>query len=261
MALFAPANRPIRDWPARKVWVVGASTGIGAALAQELLSRGARVVISARNASKLADVAQGHAAATVCTLDATDAAAWREIAASVHTDADPVDLLVYCAADYQPERVWNVHAAEVDATIAVNLNGAYYGLEAVLPRMVALGRGGVALVASVAGYVGLPGAAVYGPTKAALINLTELAYCEVARRGVGMYLINPGFVATRLTAKNRFYMPALRTPEQAAQAIVRGFERGRFEIHFPRRFTLMLKLLRILPQRIRLALLARVAQP
>ncbi len=258
---FGPANPPIRDWHARKVWVVGASTGIGAALARALLSRGARVVLSARNAARLDEVAGGHARATVRALDATDAAAWQEIAAHIHTDADPVDLLVYCAADYQPERVWNVHAADVDATIAVNLNGAYYGLEAVLPRMVALGRGGVALVASVAGYVGLPGAAVYGPTKAALINLVELAYCEVARRGVGMYLINPGFVATRLTAKNRFYMPALRTPDQAAEAIVRGFERGRFEIHFPRRFTLALKLLRILPQRLRLVLLSRLAQP
>ena len=258
---FGPANRPIRDWHARKVWVVGASTGIGAALAQALLARGARVVLSARNAARLAEVAGGNAGATVRPLDSTDAAALQAISAEIHTDADPVDLLVYCAADYQPERVWNVHAADVDATIAVNLNGAYYGLEAVLPRMVALGRGGVALVASVAGYVGLPGAAVYGPTKAALINLAELAYCEVARRGVGMYLVNPGFVATRLTAKNRFYMPALRTPEQAAEAIVRGFERGRFEIHFPRRFTLVLKLIRILPQRLRLSLLSRLEQP
>jgi short-subunit dehydrogenase len=258
---FGPANRPIRDWPTRKVWVVGASTGIGAALAQALLARGARVVLSARNAARLEQVADGHASATVCALDATDATAWQAIAAQIHTDADPLDLLVYCAADYQPERVWNVKAADVDATITVNLNGAYYGLEAVLPRMVELRRGGVALVASVAGYVGLPGAAVYGPTKAALINLAELAYCEVASRGVGMYLVNPGFVATRLTAKNRFYMPALRTPEQAAEAIVRGFERGRFEIHFPRRFTLVLKLLRILPQRLRLYLLSRLAQP
>lgn len=259
--MFRSANPPIRDWNARKVWVVGASTGIGAALARALLARGARVVLSARNAARLAEVAGGDAGATVRVLDSTDAAAWQAIAAEIHTDADPVDLLVYCAADYQPERVWNVRSADVDSTIAVNLNGAYYGLEAVLPRMVALGRGGVALVASVAGYVGLPGAAVYGPTKAALINLAELAYCEVARRGVGMYLVNPGFVATRLTAKNRFYMPALRTPEQAAEAIVRGFERGRFEIHFPRRFTLVLKLLRILPQRLRLSLLSRLAQP
>jgi len=259
MPLFSPANRPIRDWPARKVWVVGASTGIGAALARELLSRGARVVLSARGEERLREVAAGHARASVRPLDATDAAGWLAIAAEVHTDADPVDLLVYCAADYHPQRVWTVHAAEVDATVAVNLNGAYYGLEAVLPRMVALGRGGVALVASVAGYVGLPGAAVYGPTKAALINLAELTYCEVASRGVGMYLVNPGFVATRLTAKNRFYMPALRTPEQAAEAIVRGFEQGRFEIHFPRRFTLALKLLRILPQRLRLMLLSRLS--
>jgi short-subunit dehydrogenase len=257
---FLHANPPIRDWPVRKVWVVGASTGIGAALAQALLARGARVVLSARNEARLAEVADGHPGATVRALDATDAAAWKAVASAVHTDADPVDLLIYCAADYQPERVWNIRSANIDATIAVNLNGAYYGFEAVLPGMVARGRGAVALVASVAGYVGLPGAAVYGPTKAALINLAELAYCELSRRGVGVYLVNPGFVATRLTAKNRFYMPALRTPEQAAGAIVQGFEQGRFEIHFPRRFTYVLKLLRILPQRLRLAVVGRLVR-
>jgi short-subunit dehydrogenase len=257
--MFRPANKPLRDWPAHKVWIVGSSTGIGAALARALLVRGARVVLSARNGARLAEVAAGHPAATVCAFDATDPAAWRDVAGRVHTDADPVDLLVYCAADYRPERIRDVRAADVAATLAVNLGGVYYGLEAVLPRMLDNRRGGVALVASVAGYVGLPGAAVYGPTKAALINLAELTYCEVARHGVGVYLINPGFVATRLTARNRFRMPALRTPEQAAEAIVYGFERGRFEIHFPKRFTLALKLLQLLPQRLRLVLLARLA--
>ncbi len=258
--MIGSANPPLRDWPSRKLWIVGGSTGIGAALARALLARGARVVLSARNGPRLVEVADGHANAALYPFDATDAEAWQAVAAQVHTNEDPIDLLIYCAADYHPERIWNVRASEVAAIVAVNLNGAFYGLEAVLPRMVAQRRGSVALVASVAGYVGLPGAAVYGPTKAALINLAELAYCELASRGVGVYLVNPGFVATRLTAKNRFYMPALRTAEQAAESIVRGFERGRFEIHFPRRFTIVIKLLRVLPQRLRLVLLRRLAR-
>ena len=117
--------------------------------------------------------------------------------------------------------------------------------------------GGVAIVASVAGYVGLPGATLYGPTKAALINLSELLYTELKPKGLDVYLINPGFVKTRLTARNEFPMPALLTTEQAAQAIVQGFDRGRFEIHFPRRFTSVLKVLRQLPYRLSFALIRR----
>jgi len=256
--VLRPLNPPVRDWSGRRVWIVGASSGIGAALGRALLARGARVILSARNRTRLEEVAAGHAGAAVWPFDAGDAAAWRAAAAGVHAPEDPVDLLVYCAADYTPQRIWDVQAAQVASTLDVNLAGVYYGLEAVLPSMLARRRGGIALVASVAGYMGLPGAAVYGPTKAALINLAELLYCELARRGLAVYLVNPGFVATPLTAKNHFRMPALRTPEQAADAIVRGLERGRFEIHFPKRFTLLLKAVRLLPQRLRLKLLMRL---
>jgi len=102
-------------------------------------------------------------------------------------------------------------------------------------------------VASVAGYRGLPHAMAYGPTKAALQHLAETLYLDLRPAGIGVSVINPGFVATPLTAANRFDMPALLTPEQAARYIVRGWERGRFEIHFPKRFTLWLKLMRLLP--------------
>lgn len=258
--MFSPLNRPIRDWSDRKVWIIGGSSGIGAAVGRALLARGARVVLSARDRGRLEEVAAGASGAIVLPFDAGDAAAWQVAAATVHTMEDPVDLLVYCAADYVPQRVWDVRAAAVSKTLNVNLAGVYFGVEAVLPRMLERREGGIALVASVAGYMGLPGAAVYGPTKAALINLAELLYCEVARRGLGVYLINPGFVATPLTAKNGFRMPALRTPEQAAEAIVRGLERGRFEIHFPKRFTLVLKAIRLLPQRLRLKLLMRLVR-
>jgi short-subunit dehydrogenase len=254
-------NPPLRDWPTRKVWIVGASSGIGAALARALLLRGARVVLSARNGHALDAIAQSHpSSAIVCPFDASQPAAWRGAAGRVHATDDPVDLMVYCAAQYEPQSVLQVHAAQVAATLEVNLAGAYYGLEVVLPTMIARRRGAIALVASVAGYMGLPGAAVYGPIKAALINLAELLYCELTGRGLAVYLINPGFVATPMTAKNRFRMPALRTPEQAAEAIIRGFERGSFEIHFPKRFTLALKALRLLPQYLRLKMLLRLVR-
>ena len=104
---------------------------------------------------------------------------------------------MFCAAHYEPERAWEVRTAAARSTIEVNLVSVYCGLETVLPAMLERHGGGVAIVASVAGYLGLPNASVYGPTKAALINLAELLYADLHPRGIGVYLVNPGFVKTR----------------------------------------------------------------
>jgi short-subunit dehydrogenase len=142
--------------------------------------------------------------------------------------------------------------------LASNLGSVYFGLEVVLPALLKRGSGAVALVASVAGYLGLPNATVYGPTKAALINLAELLYLDLRHRGVAVTLIKPGFVQTALTARNKFRMPALITPEEAAGYILAGFAAGRFEIDFPWRFTRVLRLLSHLPYRLRFSLLGRM---
>ncbi|WP_047237632.1 SDR family NAD(P)-dependent oxidoreductase [Chromobacterium subtsugae] len=254
-------NPAIADWHARRVWVIGASSGIGAALATELLDAGAEVILSARRAEPMQALAAGRAGARVETLDVTDPAAWSRVWERLERNGARPDLVVFCAADYRPQTCLDLHADETRRLLDTNLLGVYHGLEVVLPALARQGRGGVALIASVAGYAGLPGAAVYGPGKAALINLAEILYTELRPRGVAVYLINPGFVATPLTAKNDFSMPALLTPRQAAQSIMRGLERGAFEIHFPLRFTAWLKLLRLLPYRLRLPLLARLARP
>ena len=109
-------------------------------------------------------------------------------------------------------------------------------------------------------FLGLPQATVYGPSKAALINLAEILYADLHPKGLAVYLINPGFVATRLTEKNAFAMPALQTPQSAAEAIVHGIEAGRFEIHFPRRFTFFLKCLRLLPYRLQFAITQKLVR-
>jgi short-subunit dehydrogenase len=119
--------------------------------------------------------------------------------------------------------------------------------------------GHISLVGSVAGYRGLPNSLAYGPTKAALINLSETLYLDLHDKGIGVSIINPGFVQTPLTANNQFDMPALLTPAQAAQAIVKGWSRGAFEIHFPKRFTLWMKVLRLLPNRVFFALVRKAA--
>ncbi|HJV01143.1 MAG TPA: SDR family NAD(P)-dependent oxidoreductase [Burkholderiaceae bacterium] len=256
-----PLNQPITAWTGRRVWLVGASSGIGAALAGELLQAGAQVALSARQTDLLDGVAAGHAQAIVAPFDILDQHAWAERYRQICALAGGVDLIIFCAATYRPEHSWEISPDGAARTLAVNLGSVYTGLATVLPAMLARGSGGIAIIASVAGHVGLPNATVYGPSKAALINLAELLYAELRPRGLDVYLINPGFVRTPLTAQNKFAMPALQTPQAAARAIRRGLAAGRFEIHFPKRFTLLVKLLRWLPYRWRFALLTHFLSP
>lgn len=242
-----PLNPRIAAWKDRRIWLVGASTGIGAALARALLARGAKVAVSARSAGRLRALVAGRGEALVLPLDVTQPDDFSGAHARIVKAWGGVDLAVYLAGTYQPTRAWELTVERAREHVEANLMGAYHMLPAVLPDMLARGSGGVALVSSVAGYRGLPKSLCYGPTKAALINLAEGLYLDLAPKGIGVYVINPGFVATPLTAQNEFKMPALLTPEDAAAEIVRGLERGRFEIHFPRRFTAWLKLLRLLP--------------
>ena len=254
-------NPKLRDWRGQRIWLIGASSGIGAALAEALLQAGARVAISARRADALQTVlAYAGGEGVAIAFDASDAAQWPAAQAQMFAHWGGVDLIVFCAAIYRPERTWEIDPVQVDATLACNLGSVYYGLAQVLPKLIAAQAGAIGIIASVAGYTGLPNASVYGPTKAALINLSEILYADLHSKGLGVFLINPGFVATDLTAKNSFAMPALLTPPQAATAILNGMARGQFEIHFPRRFTLWLKLLRLLPASLRLRLTRKMAE-
>ncbi len=258
---FNPLNHPVTSWIDKRIWLIGASSGIGAALAQAFLMQGAKLVLSARRAEQLELVAAGHPNALILPFDVQDTEAWNASKKTIRNHLGGIDLIIFCAAKYQPERSWELKPADVAQTLKINLNGVYEGICASLPAMLEQGSGGIAIVASVAGYVGLPNASVYGPSKAALINLAELLYCDLHRQNIDVYLINPGFVKTDLTKKNSFMMPALQTPEQAAAAIIKGMQKGRFEIHFPRRFTYFLKMLQWMPYRWRFALFQRFLSP
>ncbi|WP_031409967.1 SDR family NAD(P)-dependent oxidoreductase [Thiomonas sp. FB-Cd] len=246
-------NPPITNWPAQRVWIVGASSGIGAALAHDLLARGARVAVSARSADKLAAIP----GALALPLDVRDAAALHIAMQQIQAEFGGLDLLVYCAGTYVPQRATAFDLASALAHDDINYRGALHTLAAVLPVLQAQGSGHVALVSSVAGWRGLPQALAYGPTKAALINLAEVLHTDLREAGIAVSVINPGFVETPLTAQNSFAMPGLLTSPQAASAIVHGLERGRFDIHFPKRFTLWLRLLRLLPDRLYFAAVSR----
>jgi NAD(P)-dependent dehydrogenase (short-subunit alcohol dehydrogenase family) len=238
-------NPTITDWKGKRVWLIGASSGIGAALARELAARGARLALSARNAQKLQRNALTGALPVPC--DVTDTASLATARATVMAALGGVDLVVYLAGDYVPMGAHNFNLALAEQVIAVNFTAAMHVTAAVLPDL--RPGGGIAFVASVAGYRGLPKALCYGPGKAALIHFAEVLHLDLAPKGIGVWVINPGFVATPLTAKNDFEMPALQTPEQAANATVEGFRSANFEIHFPKRFTRLMKLLAILPYR------------
>jgi NAD(P)-dependent dehydrogenase (short-subunit alcohol dehydrogenase family) len=243
-----PLNPRIESWAGRTAWLVGASSGIGRATASQLHGLGARVIVSARSRDALDAFVAGHPGAEALALDATDRQAMQEAAADIVRTHGHIDLAMYCAGTYAAMRASSFDLEVALRHVQVNYVGALYLLDAVLPALQAQarsGRGGhLSLVSSVAGYRGLPQSLAYGPTKAALINLAETLYLDLQPLGVGVSVVNPGFVETPLTAGNAFRMPALISPEQAAQEIVRGWQRGEFEIHFPKRFTLWLKALR-----------------
>jgi NAD(P)-dependent dehydrogenase (short-subunit alcohol dehydrogenase family) len=246
-------NPKMRDWHGRTVWLVGASTGIGRATASALHAQGAKVVVSARSAGVLSAFVDAHPGALALPLDVTDAQAVHAAAQTLLTQG-ALDCVVYCAGHYRAMDATHLDLAELLRHNQINYLGALTLLDAVVPHLLAQPlrqhtgqRGHISLMGSVAGYRGLPNSLAYGPTKAALINLSEALYLDLHPRGVGVSLINPGFVDTPLTRQNEFKMPALITPEQAAQEILNGWSRGEFEIHFPKRFTCWTKLLQFLP--------------
>lgn len=245
-------NTGVTDWHGLTVWLVGASTGIGRATASALHARGAKVVVSARNQAALDAFVAAHPRAIALPLDAADPAAVTAAAQALIAQHG-LDRVVYCAGYYAEQRATAYHLPEMVKHQEVNYLGALYVLDAVLPHLLARaktktdGLGHISLVSSVAGFSGLPKSLAYGPTKAALINLAETLYMDLQDVGVGVSVINPGFVETPLTAQNDFKMPALLTPEQAASAILQGWAQGEFDIHFPKRFTRWLKFMRLLP--------------
>jgi NAD(P)-dependent dehydrogenase (short-subunit alcohol dehydrogenase family) len=256
MAWLRPINPPITDWQGRSVWLVGASSGIGLATAHALHAAGARVVVSARKADLLQQFVDTHAGAQAVVLDVGDVQAIASAAEYVQAQQG-LDVVMYCAGYYQPLRATAYSLDEMLRHQEVNYLGALRVLDAVLPRLLAQQHGHISLVASVAGYRGLPQSLAYGPTKAALIHLAEALYLDVHTQGLGVSVVNPGFVETPLTAGNDFRMPALIQPAEAAQHMLRGWAQGAFEIHYPKRFTRWLQLMRILPYRLYFALVRR----
>ena len=233
----------------KRIWIIGASSGIGEACAKSLISQNARVILSSRRIERLNTIAQNAKVdqALVIPLDVTNDEQLATAYEKIINTWGGIDLLLFVSGIYTPLRAdtFDIHIAE--QTIDANLLGPMKAVALVLPKMLQAQKGNIAIVGSVAGYSGLPKALAYGPSKAAIINFCDILYYDLLPKGIGVHMISPGFVATEATAQNDFEMPALISAEEAASEILKGIQKGEFDIHFPKRFSRFLKFLRILP--------------
>ncbi len=229
------------------IWIIGASSGIGLALAERMSAQGATLILSARNQDALNTLnARLGGIHQVVAFDTGEAGAAKAALAEITARHPRIDRILFLAALYDPMKLDALDMKKTVAILQVNLLGAFALVDAVYPWLKAQGAGQLALCGSVAGYLGLPNGQPYSATKAGLMNLAESLRAE-SPAGIDIRLISPGFVRTALTAKNDFPMPMIIEPEAAADAICHGLLGSAFEIHFPRRFTYILKLLRLLP--------------
>lgn len=235
----------------RNVWIIGASSGIGEALAHELAGRRANLILSARREEELHkicnDLGPRH---SVIAFDASDSRAFDAAAAEVMRRWPKIESVIFLSAAYKPSGVAQITMDDLDRIVDVNLKGAFYCVHAVLPQLRKQKSGQLALCGSVAGYRGLPNAQPYAATKAGVISLAESLKIEEEAHGIDVRVINPGFVKTPMTEKNKFPMPMMITAQEAAVAIADQLSGDAFEVHFPKKFTFLMKILRLLPARL-----------
>jgi short-subunit dehydrogenase len=241
-------------WSARSAWIIGASTGIGAALAQQLAALGCDVTVSARSADALNEVSQGKMNVRPC--DIQDLEGLRAIALELNSQGK-LDLVVIAAGYWKQDQGLEFNRVEFERHLDVNLRGVGNVLDVTLPTMRETNRGHIAVLSSVAGYRGMPGALAYGSTKAAQINLFEALRTTYRGTGVLFQTVSPGFVETPMTAANTFPMPFIINSDKAATYIVRGLQTQKPEIVFPWKMAFVMKLAKLVPQRLWLRLVGK----
>ena len=251
-------NPRIPDWQGRVVWLVGASTGIGHAVASRLHAAGAVVIVSARSAAGLDDFVRQHPGSLAIALDVTDRQSMRAASAQIVATHGRIDLALYCAGYYKAMRATDFDLDDAIRHDQVNYVGALHWLDALLPQLLRQKSGHLSMVSSVTGFRGLPNALAYGPNKAALINLAESLYFDLTDHGIGVSVVCPGYVDTPLVAQNDYPMPGLISADEAARQMLAGWQAGAFLMHFPRRFTRWVRLASHLPSSLYFWLVRRV---
>ena len=239
----------------KKIWITGASSGIGKALAEKFASRGWKVAVSARR-KEILDKMSEHDNIFSFPLDVTNQDQINENFLKIIKEFNGIDLCVFSSGTYDPKLEQKINIKQNKFVMETNFFGVLYCIKAVEKYFKEKKSGHISIVSSIAAYRGLPNSSGYGPSKAALTNLTESLYFDFKKFNVRISLISPGFIKTPLTDKNEFSMPFIKSPVFAAEKIFNGLTKGRsFEIHFPKQLTLILKFLRILPYKIYLFLI------
>ena len=234
----------MREFRGKRYWLVGASEGLGRALADRLSAAGAEVILSARSADRLAEVASTlPGPSLVLPVDVADAASVRGAAAA----AGQIDGVVFLAGLYWPMAAQDWNADQVETMCDVNFTGCARVIGAALPAMVARGTGHVVITGSLSGFRGLPGAIGYGASKAGVMALAECMQADLRGSGIVVQVANPGFIRTRLTDKNTFTMPFLMEPAEAADHMFRHMQTDRFKVSFPTVFSWLFRLSQFLP--------------
>jgi short-subunit dehydrogenase len=245
MLFYEDVGTIMKDVQGQYIWIIGASTGIGAALAIALSQQGANLILSARTESQLQEVKAQLSGVNHQVL-AFDIGDYQQTVAAFKT-IKRLDRVIFLAAVYQPSTKGRMDIAFIQQSLQVNIGGIYNLIDVVQPFFEAQDYGQISLCGSVAGYFGLPNSQPYSSTKAAIINLAESLHVECKTKNIDVKLISPGFVNTPMTSQNDFDMPMIISAEEAAQSIIAGLRSSQFEVHFPKKFTLLLKLLRLLP--------------
>ncbi|MDS9470156.1 SDR family NAD(P)-dependent oxidoreductase [Paracoccus sp. MBLB3053] len=240
----------------QRIWIMGASEGIGAELARQWSGHGADLILSARSEDALASIAAEIGGAEVLPADVTDPASLCRAAEAIASRGS-IDRAITLAALYEPGQVMQVDPELAARIVEVNMTGTFNFVRAAVPLLRPGGQ--LVLTGSIAGYVGLPQAQIYSATKAGVTNLAETLRAELAPQ-VDVRLISPGFVDTRMTRKNDFDMPGIIAANEAGRRIIKGLDARGFEIHFPRRMTFLFKLLRVLPYPLALRLTRRLVR-
>jgi short-subunit dehydrogenase len=233
----------------KKIWITGASSGIGKALALKFAKENWNVAISARRKELLDQIAENENISSF-PLDVTDDNKVQEVFSNILSEFKGIDLCVFCSGAYDPKLEQEINKQQIRKIMNVNFFGVLNCIKTVENYFKSRKKGQISIVSSVAAYRGLPNSSGYGPSKAALTNLTESLYFDFKKHNVRVTLISPGFIKTPLTSQNTFNMPFIKTPEFAADKMYNGLTKSSaFEIHFPKELTLLLKILRILPYR------------
>ena len=239
----------------KKIWITGASSGIGKALAEKFAAEGWKVAASARR-KEILDEMSKHENIFSYPLDVTNQDQINTSFKKIVEDFKGLDLCVFSSGTYDPKLEQEINIKQNKIVMETNFFGVLYCINAVENYFKNKMDGHISIVSSVAAYRGLPNSSGYGPSKAALTNLTESLYFDFKKFNVRISLVSPGFIKTPLTDKNEFPMPFIKSPEFAAEKMFNGLTKSKaFEIHFPKALTILLKIFRILPYKIYLFLI------